>query len=102
MADELTPKQIAALRVDAEKYLPKGAVIWRQSLFPRIPVELHITSSTENDGRHIAEVPELPGTLAYGETRVEAMAKAQALALRVLADRLENGETEASGFRFSV
>jgi predicted RNase H-like HicB family nuclease len=46
----------------------------------------------ESDGRLIAEVPGLPGVLAYGCTREEAVARAQALALRVLADRLENGE----------
>ncbi len=46
----------------------------------------------ENDGRWIAEVPELRGVLVYGQTREEAMAKGQALALRVLADRLEHGE----------
>ena len=46
----------------------------------------------EADGRHIAEVPALPGVLAYGATREEAVARAQALALRVLADRLEHGE----------
>lgn len=43
-------------------------------------------------GRWLAEVIELPGVLAYGGTENEAIAKAQALALRVLADRLENGE----------
>lgn len=47
----------------------------------------------ETDGRHIAEVPALPGVLAYGATREEAVARAQALALRVLADRLEHGES---------
>jgi predicted RNase H-like HicB family nuclease len=46
----------------------------------------------ETDGRWTAEVPALPGALAYGATRQEAVAKAQALALRVLAERLENGE----------
>lgn len=46
----------------------------------------------ENDGRWLAEVLELPGALAYGESSDEAIAKAQALALRVLADRLEHGE----------
>ena len=46
----------------------------------------------ETDGRWIAEVIELPGVLAYGQTPEEAKAKAQALALRVLADRLEHGE----------
>ena len=47
----------------------------------------------EQDGRWIAEVPALPGVLAYGATRDEALASAEALALRVLADRLEHGET---------
>lgn len=46
----------------------------------------------ETDGRWLAEVLELPGVLAYGRTSEEAVAKAQALALRVLADRLEHGE----------
>jgi predicted RNase H-like HicB family nuclease len=46
----------------------------------------------ETDGRWIGEVPELPGVMVYGETRDEAVAKAKALAFRVLADRLEHGE----------
>lgn len=46
----------------------------------------------EEDGRRLAEVRELPGVLVYGLTREQAMAGAQALALRVLADRLERGE----------
>ena len=46
----------------------------------------------EEDGRWIAEVMDLPGVLAYGQTPEEAKAKVQALALRVIADRLEHGE----------
>jgi predicted RNase H-like HicB family nuclease len=46
----------------------------------------------ETDGRWIAEVPTLPGVLIYGVTRIDAVARVQALALRVLADRLEHGE----------
>ena len=46
----------------------------------------------EEDGRWIAEVMELPGVLAYGNTPEEAKSKVQALALRVVADRLEHGE----------
>ena len=46
----------------------------------------------EEDGRWIAEVTDLPGVLAYGSTSTEAQAKVQALALRVIADRLEHGE----------
>ena len=46
----------------------------------------------EEDGRWIAEVPSLPGVMVYAKTRDEALAKVEALALRVLADRLEHGE----------
>ncbi len=46
----------------------------------------------EDDGRWIAEVPDLPGVLAYGATQDEAQAKVQALALRVVAERLDHGE----------
>ncbi len=49
----------------------------------------------EADGRWIAEVLDLPGTLVYGASPDEATAKVKALALRVLADRLEHGETDA-------
>jgi predicted RNase H-like HicB family nuclease len=47
----------------------------------------------EEDGRWIAEVGELPGVLTYGATREEAVRRAQALSLRVLAERLEHGES---------
>jgi predicted RNase H-like HicB family nuclease len=43
----------------------------------------------EEDGRWIADVPDLPGVLVYGDSKKEALAKAEALALRVLADRIE-------------
>jgi len=46
----------------------------------------------EEDGRWIAEVPDLPGVMTYGATRDEAISRTKALALRVLADRLEHGE----------
>jgi len=46
----------------------------------------------EDDGRWLAEVLELPGVLAYGNSPQEAISKVQALALRVLADRIEHGE----------
>jgi len=50
---------------------------------------LRVEIEQAEDGRWIAEVVELPGVLAYGKTSEEAKAKVQALALRVLADRLE-------------
>lgn len=52
-----------------------------------------IETAQEKDGRWIAEIPDLPGVLVYGKTLPEAILKVQALALRVLADRLEQGES---------
>ncbi len=57
-----------------------------------MPTRLTVEVEPEEDGRWIAEVPDLPGVLAYGATRPEAIARAQALCPRVLADRLEHGE----------
>lgn len=57
----------------------------------------------EEDGRWLAEVKELPGVLVYGKDPDDAAARAQALALRVIADRLENGEAApALMFSFSA
>ena len=53
---------------------------------------LTIEIDHEEDGRWIGEVPELPGVLVYGATEAEARNKAAALALRVIADRIERGE----------
>ncbi|MBM4402754.1 MAG: type II toxin-antitoxin system HicB family antitoxin [Candidatus Cloacimonetes bacterium] len=53
---------------------------------------MKIEIEKEEDGRWIAEVPDLPGVMVYGNSRNEAISKAEALALRVLADRLEHGE----------
>ena len=47
----------------------------------------------EEDGRWIGEIPELPGVMVYGQSREDVIARVQALALRVLADRLEHGES---------
>lgn len=56
----------------------------------------------EEDGRWLAEVSQLPGVLAYGASANEAMNKAQVLALRVLAERLENGEQKPAEISISV
>ena len=53
---------------------------------------MQIEIQRESDGRRIAEIPDLPGAMSYGKTREEAVAKAKALALRVLADRLAHDE----------
>jgi predicted RNase H-like HicB family nuclease len=55
-------------------------------------MNLHIEYERETDGRWLAEVPEIPGVLTYGTTAEEAMAKAETLALRALAERIESGE----------
>jgi predicted RNase H-like HicB family nuclease len=56
-------------------------------------MQFDIQYEQEEDGRWLAEVMELPGVLAYGRTSDEAVARVQALALRVLADRLDHGES---------
>jgi predicted RNase H-like HicB family nuclease len=55
-------------------------------------VKLTLEFEQEADGRWIGEVPEIPGVMAYGSSRAEAEARVKALALRVLADRIEHGE----------
>ncbi|MBP9717369.1 MAG: type II toxin-antitoxin system HicB family antitoxin [Candidatus Pacebacteria bacterium] len=57
--------------------------------------KLKIIFDKEADGRHIAEVPSLPGVMAYGATKAEAKRKVSAIALRTLADRVE--QTGARG-----
>lgn len=62
-------------------------------------MNLTLESEQETDGRWLAEVPELPGVLAYGANREEALAKAEVLALRVIAEQLEHGEAKATPSR---
>ncbi|MCC5630285.1 type II toxin-antitoxin system HicB family antitoxin [Nostoc sphaeroides CHAB 2801] len=59
-------------------------------------MNLTIEIEQEHDGRFLAEVLGFPGVLAYGQTKEEAVARVQALALRVLADKLEHGEATHS------
>jgi predicted RNase H-like HicB family nuclease len=61
-----------------------------------------IEHEREEDGRWLAEVPELPGVLAYGTTADEAMAKAEVLALRVLAERLEHNEAKPQSISIGI
>ena len=61
-----------------------------------------IQHEQEDDGRWLAEVPELPGVLAYGATSQEAMSKAEILALRVIAERLEHGEISPVAIHISI
>jgi predicted RNase H-like HicB family nuclease len=55
--------------------------------------EFLVEIEQEEDGRWIAEIPQLPGVMAYGSTRDEAVLRAEALAFRVLAGRIEHGES---------
>ena len=55
-------------------------------------MQLAIEIEREEDGRWLAEVPLLPGVMTYGATREQVIARVQALALRVVAERLEQGE----------
>ena len=65
-------------------------------------MQLSIESEREEDGRWLAEVPQLPGVLVYGKTRNEALSKTQILALRVLAERLEHGESSPESISISI
>ncbi len=65
-------------------------------------MKLTLETDREDDGRWIAEVPELPGVLAYAATQEEAMVKAEALALRVLAEQLDDGEAKPIELSFAV
>jgi predicted RNase H-like HicB family nuclease len=56
-------------------------------------VTFTVETEQETDGRWIAEIAQIPGAMAYGATRNEAIARVEALALRVLAERIEQGET---------
>ena len=61
-----------------------------------------IECEEEVDGRWIAEIPQLPGVLCYGNTAEKAMAKAEVLALRAMAERLEHGESRAVEIKISL
>ena len=63
-----------------------GATAYDRGIYMRIEIE------QEEDGRWLTEITDLPGVMAYGATREDSVARVKALALRVLADRLEHGE----------
>jgi predicted RNase H-like HicB family nuclease len=65
-------------------------------------MEFQIVFDREEDGRWIAEIESLPGVLAYGTTRTEAQSKVEALALRVVADRIEVDRSTPEQVRFAV
>lgn len=65
-------------------------------------MEFRIEVEREDDGRWLAEVPQLPGVLAYGSSPDEAMARAEILALRVLAEKLEQGEAKPQPIHIGI
>jgi predicted RNase H-like HicB family nuclease len=77
------------------------------SAFPTIvgwsdAMDFHIEFDTEEDGRWIAEIPELPGVLAYGASKNEAQSKVEALALRVIADKIEREQSTTDHVLFAM
>jgi predicted RNase H-like HicB family nuclease len=75
--------------------LPQSSNRWHHGFMPKSPTgfSLAIEYDREEDGRWLADIPALPGVTAYGRTRKQATGAVQALALRLIADRLEHGET---------
>ncbi len=65
-------------------------------------MELSLECEREEDGRWLAEVPQLPGVCVYAATQKEAIAKAEILTLRVLAEQIEQGEGRPQPIRFLV
>jgi predicted RNase H-like HicB family nuclease len=65
-------------------------------------MEFEIVFDREEDGRWIAEIETLPGVLAYGDSKQEAQSKVEALALRVIADRIESEKSTTGSVRFAA
>ena len=65
-------------------------------------MHLSIEFDTEADGRYIAEIPELPGALAYGSTQSEAKSRVEALALRILADQIDQTGLDIHSISFQA
>lgn len=65
-------------------------------------MNFQIEFEQEDDGRWIAEIPALPGVMAYGASRQDAQSKVQSLALRVIADQLDRDHTTTDQVRFAA
>lgn len=65
-------------------------------------MDFEIEFEQEDDGRWIAEIPTLPGVMAYGVTKKDAESKVQAIALRVIADNLERDHTTTDHVQFAA
>lgn len=85
--------------------MPKKSVFTPRNLMPAVAPKrrlklLTIELDREEDGRWIADVPDLPGVMVYGNAKQDALAKVQALALRVLASKIEEDGTPQDEVRF--
>lgn len=67
-----------------------------------VPVRYQIEFEQEEGGRWIAEIPSLPGVMAYGSSIIEAESRVEAMALRVIADRMERDNTTMAQVQFAV
>ena len=65
-------------------------------------MQFNVECDREEDGRWLAEVPQLPGVLAYGDTAQQAMMRAEVLALRVIAERIESDESGPDSISISL
>lgn len=91
--DELKDRAVRGSRADYERVM--GTVGDGESN-RRAPLAFAVSAGPERGGRWMAEVPEIPGVLAHGATRDQAVARVEALALRVIADRLESNDVYGS------
>ena len=91
--DQLYPQGHAVDRAP-QQLEPHARLDLGSRCVPARLMTLRIDLDREDDGRWLAEVPALSGVMCYGQSRADAVARVQALALRVIADRLEHGETE--------
>lgn len=82
--------------------MPRPSMSHLSTWYPEGMEPLRVEIDREEDGRWIAEVTQLPGVMVYGETRDQAVAKVEALALRVLAEQLEQGASPAAASLFAV
>ncbi len=65
-------------------------------------MQFQIEFEQEDDGRWIAEIPDLPGVMTYGVSKAEAESKVEAMALRVIADRMDRDNSTMSSVQFAI
>jgi predicted RNase H-like HicB family nuclease len=96
------PKRAFKRTIKRHKHAMKGVYTIAHTAKRIAPPRLQIEIAREEDGRWFGEVPALPGVLAYGQTQTEARIKTAALALHVIAERIEHGESVPAGITARV